>query len=122
MQVEVTTDGHIELHGEFVSEVEGEVRASLARHLESLTRVEVHLGDENGGKGGSDDKRCTLEARPKRRRPVAVTHHASSAPEALRGGLQKLAKLLERREGKSDARKGAASLRHLAVDEGSPDV
>lgn len=122
MQVEVTTDGQVGGTSEFISQVEEAVTAVLAHHVNSLTRVEVHLGDENGGKGGSDDKRCTLEARPKKRRPVAVTHHAASRAEALRGALQKLAKLLERSEGKAKGRKGAATLRHLAVDEGTADA
>lgn len=118
MQVEVTTDGSID--GRLVSDIEGEVMTVLARHLDSITRVEVHLGDENGGKGGSDDKRCTVEARGKGRRPVAVTHHAAFPDEALRGALQKLAKLLERQAGQGrDRKKGAPSIRHIEVDEGT---
>jgi hypothetical protein len=118
MQVEVTTDGNIDGTGGFISDTEGEVKAVLARHLDSVTRVEVHLGDENGGKGGSADKRCTVEARPEGRRPVAVTHHAASTAEALRGALQKLARLLERQAGKGNGQKGGPSIRHLEADVG----
>lgn len=118
MQVEVTTDGNIDGTGGLIAEIEGEVTAVLARHLDSVTRVEVHLSDENGGKGGSDDTRCTVEARVKRRRPVAVTHRAASPDEALQGALQKVAKLLERQAGQGENRKGAPSIRHLEVDEG----
>lgn len=119
MQIEVTTDGNVDGTGGLISEIEGEVTAVLARHAGSITRVEVHLGDENSGKGGSDDKRCTVEARAKRKRPVAVTHHAASPDEALRGALQKLAKLLDRQAGQGKDRKGATSIRHLEVDEGT---
>src|SRR5690606_17690012 len=99
MQVEVTTDEHIEGNTALIGQIEADVDAALGRHRDSLTRVEVHLADENGGKGGSDDKRCTLEARPRGRQPLAVTHHAASPEAATRGALQKLGRLLERQAG-----------------------
>lgn len=118
MQVEVTTDEHIDGTGGLVSETEREVEAVLARHRDWVTRVEVHFADENATKGGPDDKRCTVEARAGGRPPVAVTHHAASTTAALRGALQKLATLLERQADKRDDRKGGPSIRHLEVDEG----
>ncbi len=118
MQVEVTTDENIDGTAGLISETVGEVEAALDRHLDSVTRVEVHLGDENSGKGGSADKRCTVEARAEGRQPVVATHHGASTAEALRGALKKLAKLLERQASKDHDRKGGSSLRHLEVDEG----
>ena len=117
MHVEVTTDEHVDGTGGLLEEIDGEVRGALARHQDFVTRIEVHLADENGGKGGDDDKRCTVEARAEGRPPVAVTHHAASSNEALRGALKKLARLLERQAGKGDDRKGGKSVRHLDVDE-----
>ena len=38
-------------------------RTRCERFSAHITRVEVHLGDENAGKRGSDDKRCMMEAR-----------------------------------------------------------
>mgnify|MGYP006172692853 CR=1 FL=1 len=55
---------------------------ALARVSSRLTRVEVHLADENAGKGGADDKRCMIEARPAGQSPVAVTNHAATLEEA----------------------------------------
>ncbi|MEL6796637.1 MAG: ribosomal subunit interface protein, partial [Planctomycetota bacterium] len=39
--------------------------ATLGYLADRLTRVEVHLGDENAHKSGPADKRCLIEARPK---------------------------------------------------------
>ncbi len=115
MQVEVTTDRAVEGGDELIREIEAEVGTALSRFGERLTRVEVHLGDENAGKHGADDKRCTLEARPAGQQPVAVTHHAATSAEALRGALKKLQKLLESKFGRLDDRKGRDSIRR---DEG----
>ena len=49
---------------ELVQLVEAVVRGALDRFSEQITRVEVHLSDENSDKKfGTDDKRCLLEAR-----------------------------------------------------------
>jgi len=115
VQVEVTTDHAVEGGDELIREVEAEVDAALSRFSKRLTRVEVHLGDENAAKHGPDDKSCTLEARPAGQQPIAVTHHAATLAEARGGALQKLRNLLESKFGRLDDRKGRDSIRH---DEG----
>jgi ribosome-associated translation inhibitor RaiA len=60
-----------------------------------ITRVEVHLSDQNGDKSGQDDKRCMLEARLEGRQPTVVTHHAASLDEAVDGAADKLKRFLE---------------------------
>ena len=74
---------------------ESHVRNALARFSAHITRVEVHLGDENAGKHGRDDKRCMMEVRLERRQPVAVTHHAETVVQAIDGAADKMAHLLE---------------------------
>ncbi len=69
---------------------------SLERFDEHLTRIEVHLGDENGSKEGAADKRCSLEARIEGKDPVAVVHHADSYDYAVRGAVDKLEGLLDK--------------------------
>jgi ribosome-associated translation inhibitor RaiA len=48
------------------------VDSAVGRFGDRVTRVEVHVGDVNKGKGGPDDKRCMMEARPAGEKPVAV--------------------------------------------------
>ena len=64
--------------------------------VERLTRVEVWVADENGEKGGPDDKRCSMEAHPRGRKPVGVRNHAADVPAAIKGAAKKLARALER--------------------------
>lgn len=116
MQVVVRTDRTVGGSDELNREVEAEVDSALSRFDERLTRVEVHLGDENADKHGAADKSCTVEARPAGQKPVAVTHHAATSIEALRGALRKLQNLLDSRFGRLDDRKGRDSIRRSGVD------
>jgi hypothetical protein len=111
MQIEVSSDNNVNASERLIHEVEADVDGALARFGDRLTRVEVHLGDENASKGGTADKKCTVEARPAGQDPVAVTNHAATLPEAWRGALQKLTNLLQSRFGKLDDRKGRATIR-----------
>nr|WP_211247216.1 hypothetical protein [Cryptosporangium arvum] len=99
-------------------QIEAEVASVLARFSERLTRVEIHVSDENAAKSGGTDKRCLLEARPAGQPSVTVTHDAASVDEACTGALHKLATLLESKYGRWDNRKGGQSIRHLPVAEG----
>lgn len=90
MQIQVNTDHNIEGHEQFASHVRGIVESALNRFSERITRVEVHLSDENGGKGGQADKRCVMEARLEGRQPTAVTHHAATVDQAIDGAADKL--------------------------------
>jgi len=111
MQIQVNTDDNVEGREELIGKVEAEVGATLARFSDQVTRVEVHLGDENAGKSGSADKRCRMEARPAGQQPVAVTHHAATLEEAYDGAAKKLMNLLETKFGRQNDHKGAASIR-----------
>ena len=79
---------------------DGEVRRSLDRFSNDVRRVEVHFSDNNGTKGGADDKRCTVEALVAQSAPVAVTHDAASLAEALSGANAKMVRALDKQIGK----------------------
>ena len=72
-----------------------ELATTLARFEDKVTRLEVHLGDENSEKSGVNDKRCLIEARPINMQPVAVTNHADSTEKAFHGAFDKIKKVLE---------------------------
>jgi len=77
------------------AEVSATVEQAMERFSEHITRVEVHLSDENAGKSGQQDQRCMLEARLEGRQPVAVTDQAAMLEPAVHGAAQKLAHLLD---------------------------
>lgn len=95
MLIQVNTDNHISGSEALTSRVEATVDSALTRFAERITRVEVHLSDENGGKSGPDDKRCVMEARLEGRQPVAVTHQAATLDEAVSGAADKMTSALD---------------------------
>lgn len=97
MLVQVNTDSHVQGGTALTREVEAAVDATVGRFGDRITRVEVHLADENSSsKAGDDDKRCVMEARLAGHSPVTVTHHAASISEAIDGAADKLEKTLTR--------------------------
>jgi ribosome-associated translation inhibitor RaiA len=95
MKIQLNTDVHIAGTEALADQVSATVEQALARFDDHITRVEVHLSDENGGKSGSHDQRCMLEARLEGRQPVAVTDNAATTEQAVQGAAQKLAHLLD---------------------------
>ncbi|MCX7644088.1 MAG: HPF/RaiA family ribosome-associated protein [Rhodobacteraceae bacterium] len=106
MEIQLNTANGIRTGEALEAAVRQELEHTLGRFAGRLTRIEVHLSDQNSpAKGGADDIRCTLEARPEGLRPVAVSHDAARIAEALRGAAQKLARALEAEFGKLDRRR-----------------
>lgn len=95
MKIQLNTDknipGYERLEGYFSSLIEDE----LSRFSDHITRIEVHLADENGQKKGMNDKRCTLEARLKNKQPIAVTSHANTVEEVVNDAVEKLKASIE---------------------------
>jgi hypothetical protein len=60
-----------------------------------ITRIEVHLSDENGKKEGLNDMRCLLETRMEGRQPLAVSCQADTVELAMSGAIDKLTASLE---------------------------
>jgi len=114
MQIQVNTDDHVEGRDALTSYVEGEINNALGRFSDRLTRIEVHLGDENAGKAGSADKRCMMEARPNGQPPLSVKHHAPSLDEAMHGALRKLKAVLDGKFSQLHDHKGSESIRDLS--------
>jgi len=95
MQIQVNSDKSVAVSAETQTTIETIVGNALERFQSRLTRAEVHLSDVNGVRGGKQDKRCVLEARPAGRDPVAVTDQGDTEELAVRGASQKMKRLLE---------------------------
>jgi len=95
MIIQFNTDHTITSRDSLTAEVEASVRSSLSHYHGRISRVEVHLSDENGGKGGGNDIRCVMEARPDGHQPIAVTHKADELVEAVNGAAAKLKAALD---------------------------
>ena len=95
MKIQINTDHTIDGHEAMALHTETVVEHTLGHLSEHISRVEVHLSDENGGKGGSHDKRCMMEARLDGHQPVAVTDEAETIHQAIEGSATKLKHALD---------------------------
>ena len=90
MKILINTGPNIDGHEALARQAEYTVESSLGHLAEHVTRVEVHLSDENSDKGGSMDKRCLMEARIEGQQPIAVTYKSETAAQAVAGAAEKL--------------------------------
>ena len=94
MQIQVNTDKNIEMTAGLSSEIEALISESFDRFSERLTRVEVHLSDENGSRAGQMDKRCKIEARLAGLQPVVTSHDDQTELQAVRGAADDMKRAL----------------------------
>lgn len=95
MKIQVNTDVHSVSNEAQADWIRALIEKALERFQAHVTRVEVHLSDENGSKTGPNDQRCMLEARLEGRQPVAVTERGATLEQAVQGAAQKMVHLLE---------------------------
>ncbi len=94
MKIQLNTDVNIDGNEALAADISATIEQVLEHFSEHITRVEVHLSDENGARSGQQDHRCMLEARLEGRQPVAVTEHAATLEQAVQGAAHKLSHLL----------------------------
>ena len=100
MTIQINTDNNLSVHEAFGNKLDDLLSEELSRFSEHITRLEVHLSDENGSKDGINDKRCLLEARLEGRQPIAVTEKANDYELAVSGAIKKLKTSLDKIVGK----------------------
>lgn len=89
MKVQFNTDNNITGTEELEAFVAEKINKSLERFSDRITRVEVHLSDQNAHKGGADDIQCKLEARLEGMQPIAVVSKSDSKEKALSEAVSK---------------------------------
>lgn len=95
MQVLVHSDHNIHGHEALSAHITTVVGSALVHNADRITRVEVHLRDENSDKkGGEDAMRCTMEARVEGHQPLVVTQQNTTLHGAVGGAAGKLARLV----------------------------
>jgi len=95
MQIQINTDKNIDGNERLVNFYTSEIESELARFDEKITRVEVHLGDENATKFGLNDKKCLLEIRMANKQPMVVSDYAETIEKAFFGAIEKAVKVLD---------------------------
>jgi ribosome-associated translation inhibitor RaiA len=116
VQIQLNTDNHVQGAESVADWAERTLRARLERHVDDITRIEVHLSDVNASRVGAHDKRCVLEARLAGRQPLAVTHEAERVADALNGAADKLLRALDTATGRRRDAQGRESIRGREAD------
>jgi ribosome-associated translation inhibitor RaiA len=96
MQIQFNTDKNIIGKEELIASSTSIISEELSRFSQQLTRVELHLSDEDGNKSGFNDKRCIIEARLAGLKPIAVTAYANTSEQAIADAINKLKTSLEK--------------------------
>lgn len=95
MTIQFNADNNLTIHEEFRDKLQDLLSEELSRFSEHITRLEVHLSDENGHKHGQNDKKCLLEARVEGRPPIAVSAGANNYEIAVDDAVDKLKSSLD---------------------------
>ena len=82
--------------------VENEVTHALRHHAEQVTRVEVHLHDENGPKHGKD-MRVVMEVRLAGHQPMTVDSHGVDLYAVVKDTASKLERAVKHKLERHDA-------------------
>jgi len=95
MQINVNTDNTINKHQGLDEHVDTVVRSSIGRFGDHVTRVDVHLTNENKEKKADGGNGCMMEARVSGYAPVVVHEHANDLHQAINNAGGKLARALD---------------------------
>lgn len=104
MTIQFNADNNLTVREGFREKLDSMLNGELDRFDDLITRLEVHLSDENGGKPGQEDKKCLLEARVKGKDPIAVTALAANYETAVADAAEKLKKTLDKMVDKMQSR------------------
>ena len=96
MTIQFNTDKNIASNERTANYLNSMILDSLDRFSDYITRIEVHLSDENSTKSVGNDKRCILEARLEGLKPIAVTNNSDTVEKSVRGAIDKLVGLLDK--------------------------
>ncbi len=100
MQIQFNTDKNVTGSEDLLASLTSLISEELSRFSDQITRLEIHLSDDDGNKDGFNDKRCMVEARLAGMKPIAVTDHANSPEQAVLGAIDKLKTSLEKITGR----------------------
>jgi ribosomal subunit interface protein len=100
MTVQVNTDNHIKGSENMEAYVTEKMHSGLKHFTDKITRVEVHMSDQNADKGGAKDIRCRIEVRLEGQQPVLVEIKEDNHEKAISGAVNKMQAALRTKIGK----------------------
>ncbi|MCL5129296.1 HPF/RaiA family ribosome-associated protein [Algibacter sp. L4_22] len=95
MTIQINTDKTITGEKRSSDFFTSQINEALQRFESHITRIEVHLKDENGDKDGFNNIYCLLEARLEGRQPIAITTQADTTDLAVSDAISKIKSALK---------------------------
>ncbi len=96
MHIQINSDSNTECNADLEDRFRATISEGLDRFSDQLTRVEVHLSDQDGeNKHSKSDKRCLLEGRIAGLQPISVSDSADTMERAVDGAIRKLISVLD---------------------------
>jgi ribosomal subunit interface protein len=90
MIIQLNADKNLTIHEAYETQISEKLNKDLERYSDHITRLEVHLSDENGNKSGQNDKKCLLEAKMEGKSPIVTSDLGNTYDLALKGATEKL--------------------------------
>lgn len=100
MKIQLNTDKNINGTDGLEAFVNEKITDKLKHFADHISRVEVHLSDQNGPKTNIDDIHCSIEARIEGGQPISVTGKSDTKEKALSDAISKIKAALDTRIGK----------------------
>ena len=118
MQINVNTDRTIDKHQGLDEHVASVVENSIGRFGEQISRIDVHLSNENSQKQLDGGNRCMMEAHVAGYAPVVVSEHATNLHQAISNAGSKLKRALDSALGRlaDKGRRDASALDVIDID------
>ncbi len=96
MEVLINSDNNVESTVDFKNYFREDLKSSLSRFDNYVTRYEVFFSDESSNKETVNDHKCVIEARMKGRNPERVSDNGNTPKEAFDGAISKIKVVLDR--------------------------
>lgn len=90
MKIQLNTDKNIQSTETLETIVSEKINHELKHFADKITRIEVHLSDQNALKGGPDDIQCKIEARIEGIQPVMVASKNGSKEKVFADAVDKI--------------------------------
>ena len=95
MKIQLNTDKNIQGTENLEAIVFESINSKLKRFNDKISRIEVHLSDQNAQKSGTDDIQCKIEARIEGLQPILATANDSTKEKALNDAIDKIKAALD---------------------------
>ena len=90
MIIQLNADKNLAIHEAAGESIKKHLTEELSRYSKHISRLDVHLADENGIKEGFNDIRCMIEAHREGSSSVVVTHIADTVDKSIHGAIEKM--------------------------------